>query len=89
MDKTRIIQADRSHCTLLSALGAETFIETFGPHNTKEDMEEYVAKSFSHQQVETELKEPGSVFFIAYSVPQRRRLPGWKESRPLSCNAFM
>ena len=50
---------------LLAELGALTFHETFMPSNTKEDMELYLAKNFSTERLESELKEKGTTFIIA------------------------
>jgi ribosomal protein S18 acetylase RimI-like enzyme len=51
---------------VLIDLGIRTFRETFDELNTSEDMQAYVDKSFNPAQVEKELQETGSTFFIAY-----------------------
>jgi len=50
---------------LLSRLGAETFVHTFGPDNTAEDMRLYIQNSFSPEIQAAELATPSSVFLIA------------------------
>jgi len=50
---------------LLTELGARTFIETFAPDNTAEDMADYIAASFNLEQQEAELADPDSIFLIA------------------------
>jgi ribosomal protein S18 acetylase RimI-like enzyme len=50
---------------LLADLGAKTFHDTFKPSNTEKDMELYLAKNFSTEQLERELKEAGTTFIIA------------------------
>ncbi len=50
---------------LLSRLGAETFMHTFGPDNTAEDMRLYVQSSFSPEIQAAEIATPSSVFLIA------------------------
>jgi diamine N-acetyltransferase len=49
----------------LQSLGRQTFVETFEAHNTAQDMEQYLAESFSHTRLESELGNPGSRFFFA------------------------
>ena len=49
----------------LRVLGIKTFKDTFEEHNTAEDMEQYIAKAFSDEQIENELKEENTVFFLA------------------------
>lgn len=46
-------------------LGIKTFKDTFEEHNTAEDMEQYIAKAFSDEQIEKELQEDKTVFFLA------------------------
>lgn len=50
---------------LLSELGARTFEETFGAHNTEEDLAAYMASSFNLAQQTAELEDPASTFLIA------------------------
>lgn len=50
---------------LLSELGAETFVEAFGAQNTPEDMQLYLAGSFSPDIQAAELSDPSTVFLIA------------------------
>lgn len=66
MADIRIIQADLSHVSLLCSLGLETFNESFAKFNHPEDMLAYTSLAFHPTQVETELNEPGSLFFLAY-----------------------
>lgn len=51
--------------TALRVLGIKTFKDTFEEHNTAEDMEQYIAKAFSDEQIEKELQEDKTVFFLA------------------------
>ncbi len=43
-----------------------TFIETFAAQNTKEDMERFLAESFSEERLREELSTPDSFTYIAY-----------------------
>jgi len=58
--------ATKTDLDLLQALGIKTFSETFGQYNTAENMRLYLEKSFSRQQLETELNDPSAVFLLAY-----------------------
>jgi GNAT superfamily N-acetyltransferase len=46
-------------------LAARTYYDTFAAVNTPENMEAYLSAAFSVQQIETELRDPRSTFFIA------------------------
>jgi GNAT superfamily N-acetyltransferase len=59
--------ADRD---VLIALGIQTFSETFEHLNSAENMKAYLEKSFTPQQLESELKEAGSIFLLAYDGTQ-------------------
>lgn len=59
----RIAQPDDNR--LLAELGAETFSDSFALDNTPEDMQAYLAQSFSPELQAAELAEPGSIFLIA------------------------
>ncbi|MDU6039834.1 MAG: GNAT family N-acetyltransferase [Clostridium butyricum] len=45
-------------------ISEKTFYETFSNENTKEDMENYLKENFSYGQVESEIKNKGSRFYI-------------------------
>ncbi|MDR6196090.1 GNAT family N-acetyltransferase [Siphonobacter sp. SORGH_AS_0500] len=49
----------------LQQIGKETFYETFAETNTAEDMQDYLAKSFSDEKVTSELTNPESAFYFA------------------------
>ncbi|EKQ50901.1 MULTISPECIES: GNAT family N-acetyltransferase [unclassified Clostridium] len=45
-------------------ISEKTFYETFSNENTKEDMENYLKENFSYEQLESEIKNNGSRFYI-------------------------
>lgn len=47
-------------------IGRYTFIETFEPVNKKEDMDAYIAESFTLEKIERELADQHSKFFLAW-----------------------
>lgn len=56
-------------CTLedtekVKNISEKTFYETFSNENTEEDMENYMKENFSYEQVECELKNNDSRFYI-------------------------
>ncbi len=50
----------------LQQIGKETFYETFAEHNSEEEMQKYLAESFSSEKLLKELNTPDSQFFIAW-----------------------
>lgn len=50
----------------LQQIGKKTFYETFAKHNSEEEMQKYLAESFSSEKLLKELNTPDSQFFIAW-----------------------
>jgi ribosomal protein S18 acetylase RimI-like enzyme len=46
-------------------IGEKTFYETFSDQNTEEDMHNYLKENFSYKQIESEVKNDSSRFYIA------------------------
>jgi ribosomal protein S18 acetylase RimI-like enzyme len=65
MSSIQIRRATLNDKAALRVLGIKTFKDTFDEHNTAEDMEQYIAKAFSDAQLEKELQENNTVFFLA------------------------
>lgn len=63
-------KANQKDVDTLLKISIETFQDTFGPHNTPEDMQLYVAKNFSADRIREEIDTPGSVFFLAFDGSQ-------------------
>jgi len=51
----------------LTALGIETFCETFAKDNRKEDMDKYIAEEMNQARITEELNDKSNLFFLAYS----------------------
>lgn len=64
--RLKIRHATTEDAALIAEIGARTFEETFGPDNTPEDMQSYLAKNFTLEQIKSELVDPGSTFLLAY-----------------------
>lgn len=54
-----------NEATVLQALGASTFRETFETQNSKENLEAYLSKSFALSNVKAQLKALESEFYFA------------------------
>jgi len=72
MITVNITQATQADIPLLCNLGKITFTETFAEQNTPEDLAAYLEQSFSKAQLEGELKEEESLFFIAFLQKNNR-----------------
>jgi diamine N-acetyltransferase len=49
----------------LAELGASTFRESYADQLAADDLEPYVRSAFAPEEIERQLREPGSVFFLA------------------------
>ena len=50
----------------LVSLGIKTFRDTFDEFNSPENMILYINQTFTRKIIELEMKEPGTVFFLAF-----------------------
>jgi len=64
----RIHTASEAHASLLSELGARTFVETFASENTPENMSRYLAETFTPERQREELLDARNRFLIAFSA---------------------
>lgn len=55
-----------SDVDILVSLGINTFRDTFDDFNTPENMILYINKTFSKKEIEKEMNEPGTTFFLAF-----------------------
>ena len=67
MPKIEIKKTSISDLKALQIISIQTFSETFAEVNTPENIENYNRESFSEAQLTSELNNPNSQFFIAYS----------------------
>lgn len=65
MSAITILQADVSHAPLLASLSLQSFSEAFEKDNNPDDFKTYVSEAFSEEQTIRDLKESGSLFYIA------------------------
>lgn len=60
-----IRRATQRDASVIADLGARTFEASYGADNRPEDMEQYLASSFSTKQIEAEISDPASTFLLA------------------------
>ena len=65
MDKILIKECGIEDIEKIKDVSEKTFYETFFKENTKEDMENYLKENFSYSQIESEIRNIGSKFYIA------------------------
>lgn len=65
-----ITKASLADSHVIQQIGRDTFSETFAQSNTEADMKKYLDATFSDEQVQTELSNPASLFFIAREAEQ-------------------
>ena len=70
-EKPIIRVATPSDAPLLAKLAEKTFRDAFGHLNNKEDFEDYVAGSFTEDQIRSELMDDTITFFIARLKDER------------------
>jgi ribosomal protein S18 acetylase RimI-like enzyme len=54
----------------LQQIGKQTFSEAFAENNTEENLQTYLEESFNTGQLQKELSDPDSEFFMAYDQEQ-------------------
>ena len=67
---TEIRTATKNDAALIAAMSRETFFDTFVDHNTKEDMDKFLAEQFSTESLQQQVGAEGNSFFIAYENDQ-------------------
>ena len=70
MEKISISRVTPDELKVLQDISIQTFVDTFASYNTEEDMKQYLEKSFSLQQLTTELNTTGAEFYFARLVEQ-------------------
>lgn len=60
-----IRKAEIADVQLLVNLARLTFEESFAQDNTPQNMESYLNEAFNDKKIESEIKEPGSQYFLA------------------------
>ncbi|BCN29735.1 GNAT family N-acetyltransferase [Anaeromicropila herbilytica] len=64
MDNLTIKECSIEHIEKIKVIGERTFYETFSDENATEDMESYLKENFSYEQLESEVNNQGSRFYI-------------------------
>ena len=64
MDNLIIYECNLKDIEQIKYICEKTFSETFMENNSKEDMENYLSEHFSYEQLESEIKNQDSKFFV-------------------------
>jgi len=56
--------AEKDDAEVIADLSRKTFYETFGTHNTKENMDKFLHKQFTKKELMKEVGAIGNVFFL-------------------------
>jgi len=65
----------------LIRLSRQTFVEAFGYQNKPENMEAYMDTAFCQPQLQEELQDPGSVFYLIFSDREEEEPVGYAKLR--------
>jgi ribosomal protein S18 acetylase RimI-like enzyme len=63
----KLIACELKHKALLAELGGSTFYEAFAAHQSKEDMDEYVGKTYAISAIEKNLLNAEVIYYAAYN----------------------
>jgi len=58
--------ATRLDAALIADMSRQTFLETFAPLNSRENMDQFMHEQFSREQLLAEVADPGNIFVLAY-----------------------
>jgi diamine N-acetyltransferase len=62
----RITAAGKEDAALIADLSRRTFYDTFAPHNTPENMNQFLSVQFTREQLMAEVGAPHNVFLLAW-----------------------
>ena len=65
MENCKIEKVKIDEIEKLKTIAVETFLETFSPHNSDEDMRKYLNEALSTTQLSKEIRNIGSEFYFA------------------------
>ncbi len=80
-----IRQADISDTNIICALGVTTFYEAYYEQDESSDLANYVLESFSRAQIEAEINNTDSTFFIAESNGKAVGYAKLRENSAVDC----
>ncbi len=63
--KIKLKKADKQDLELVRNIGRNTFLETFSAENSAENMNKYLVEKFSETQIQSEISNPLSTFYLA------------------------
>ncbi len=66
MENLHIRRATTNDAERIADFSRQTFYETFAPHNTKEDMDKFLAEQFTRADLVKEVGAAGNIFLLAF-----------------------
>lgn len=66
MSKMVIRHATLEDASLIADISRRTFYDTYAEHNTKSNMEKFMNEQFTHENLQSEVTEPGNTFLLAF-----------------------
>ena len=66
MENLQVISCQWKHYAVLADIGAQTFYETFRPHNTEEDMQKYISMAYNTAAIKQNLLKEKVHYFLGY-----------------------
>lgn len=66
MEAFTIVSGTNKHYAVLAHIGATTFYDTFRPHNTEEDMQQYLAANYAQEKIKHNLGTTGIHYLLGY-----------------------
>lgn len=66
MENLKVFNGNWKHHAVLADIGAQTFYETFRPHNTEEDMQKYISMAYSIAAIKQNLSKTQVHYFLGY-----------------------
>lgn len=67
MNSIRIVPCGLKHQALLSAIGRETFYETFSPFHPESDMKMYLDTTYTPEKIRQNIHDPEVRYYAAYT----------------------
>lgn len=67
MERITLVKATLADAERLQTIGRQTFTETFGKHNTEENMKAYLEEGFALGKIQADLADPNAEWYLAIS----------------------
>lgn len=75
--------AGPADAALVADISRRTFIDSFGAHNTKENMDLFLSQQFTREMQMAEVGAPGRIFLLAFCGDEPAGYASMREGNPL------